>query len=216
MFTAHIRREGRLIAGNPAAFITPFVFYLIILVVFPIVVELSRDEIHRMVGALIWFAIALSFLSLMPRIFFDDIRQGVLDQIKVHQGDLKQYVMAKLIVMFIAVFGPVLLALPFVGMLYELAPWQLGNLFAAIVAGGIIMTSLGALLMALSVGLESEQALVAVLYLPLLVPVLILGALALDSLSGRLSIELLVAGAMAMMAFSVDLNDYILRVMLYE
>lgn len=210
------KREWQLISANPTLYMAPFIFYLIIMTLLPVFVKLHVNEQKQFVSVLIWFALGLSFLSLLPHVYKEDRRAGILDQIKVMHGDMNSYLIAKCSAIWLTVFLPMVLTLPVIGVLYQFTAIELVTLMIAVISGGFIMTVLGMLLMIIALGLESQQAILSIMYFPLLVPVIVLGAMSLDPMAYAVSIKLLIGGALLMMAIVIPCCNYVMRVMLYE
>lgn len=210
------KREGKLIAATPSLYIAPFVFYLIMMTLMPTFMNLKGNDLKQLIAVLIWFALGISFLSLLPHIYRDDKTSGILDQIRVTKKDMSGYLTAKCTALWLSVFLPMILILPLLSILYQFSTDELLRLMLAVAAGGLIMTSLGMVIMIVAFGLESQQAIISILYLPLLVPVIVLGAMTLDPLAYQASIKLLVGSALLSIVMVVPSANYLLRVMLYE
>lgn len=210
------KREWQLIAANPSIYFAPFLFYVMMLTLLPVFMGLHQAEQKHFVSELVWFALGLSFIALLPHIYAEDRRIGILDQLFVAQGEFHSYITAKGLAIWCAVFVPMTCLMPLLHVMYGFSLFETTLLMVATLAGGVIMTALGLLLMIIAIGLETQQAILSIMYLPLMVPVIILGMMTLDPFAYSVSIKLLLGGALLLIAAIVPCCNYVMRVMLYE
>ena len=209
-------REWQCIYRQLSLYLAPAIYYLIILTIFPMLMNMHQSALHNMIATLIWIALSLSFMTIMPHLYWKDHRSGILAQIKLARGDLKTYLRVKLIVTWIAVFTPILIIFPIIAIMYDLSLNQVFALCLSILTGGILLTGMGMLLMATAIGLETQPAMLAVMYVPLLMPIMITGASVLDPITGKICLQVLVGSALALLSLIAPLCNYLLQVMLYE
>ncbi|GAB2180465.1 heme exporter protein CcmB [Denitratisoma sp. agr-D3] len=205
-FLALIRRDLQLAWRRPADLAAGLVFFVIVCSLFPLGVGPEGALLQRMAPGVLWVAALLaSFLSL-PRLFADDHRDGSLEQIALCGLPLPLAVAAKIFAHWLANGLPLALIAPLLGLQFQLPAESLGVLLLSLVLGGPLLSAIGAVGAALTLGLRSSGVLLALLVLPLYVPVLIFGAGAVDAVMAGLSpaphLSLLAAGTLAGLALA--------------
>ncbi len=149
----------------------------------------------------LWVAALLASLLSLPRLFAGDHADGTLEQIALSPYPLVALVAGKIIAHWLTTGLPVVLIAPLLGLQYALDGEALVVLVAALLIGTPILSLLGAIGAALTLGLRSSGSLLALLILPLYVPVLIFGAGAVDAartgLGPSAHLSLLGAGLLA-------------------
>ncbi len=170
------RREWRLKWQQPAEWLHPLVFFLLVLLLFPLALGAQPNLLARVGGAAVWIAALLSVLIGMEGLFRRDLDEGVLEQLVVQRVSLAQWALAKVIVHWLGsglvVALLALLALP----LFQLQAAQVQALVAGLLLGLPVLTLLAALGAALTVSLRGGGLLVPLIALPLQLPVLIFAA----------------------------------------
>ena len=127
---------------------------------------------------MIWIAAMLSSLAGFTRIFSEDVRCGWVDQVALSPLPLPLYVIAKAATHWVIGAVPMLLATPLMALMLYMDTSHLPALLLALVLGTGALTLLGVIGAALTEGARGGGGLMAVLVLPLAMPVLIFGALA--------------------------------------
>ena len=125
---------------------------------------------------MLWAAALLAALLSLERLFRDDREDGSLDQLMLGVLPLELVVLAKAAAHWLTAGLPLVVAAPALAVLLNLDAGGFAALVASLLLGTPILSLLGALGAALTVGLRRGGALVALLVLPLYVPVLIVGA----------------------------------------
>ncbi len=137
----------------------------------------------------------------LPRLFAGDHADGTLEQIALSPYPLEALVSGKILAHWITTGLPVALLAPILGVQYAMDGESLTVLAAALLLGTPILSLLGAIGAALTLGLRAGGSLLALLILPLYVPVLIFGAGAVDAVRAGLgataNLSLLGAGLLA-------------------
>ena len=143
----------------------------------------------------IWIAALLAILAGFDRLFAQDVRDGWLDQIALSQLGLGWYALAKAISHWLSAGLPLLIMTPLMAMMLNIPPQQWPPLLTALLIGSMGLTLLGVIGAALAEGARRGTALMALLILPLAVPLLIFGTLASQSDRGIISPHLMLLGA---------------------
>jgi heme exporter protein B len=134
----------------------------------------------------LWVASLLASLLSLPRLFATDHADGTLEQIALSPYALEALVSGKIAAHWLTTGLPVVLLAPMLGLQYYMDGESLTVLAAGLLIGTPILSLLGAIGAALTLGLKGGGGLLALLILPLYVPVLIFGAGAVDAVRAGL------------------------------
>ena len=185
--------------------VQPLIFFVVVAALFPLGVSPDPDLLRQMGGGVIWVgALLASFMSL-ELLFRSDYDDGGLDQMLLSSSPLMVLVVAKLSAHWLLSGLPLLAISPVLGTLYDLPSQSLWILFITLALGTPVLTLVGGIGTALTVGLKRGGALLALLVLPLYIPVLIFGAQAVSTAGTGLPVtgQLYVLGAFLALALSL-------------
>jgi len=157
-------------------------FYVIVVSLFPLAATPDRGLLAAMAPAVLWVAALLASLLSLPRLFAADLVDGTLEQIALSPYPLAALVSGKIAAHWLTTGLPVVLLAPLLALQYELDAEAITVLSAGLLLGTPILSLLGAIGAALTLGVRGAGSLVALLILPLYVPVLIFGAGAVDAM----------------------------------
>ena len=151
-------------------------FFVVTASLFPLAVG-PQPELLRAIGpGLIWVSALLAAMLSLPRLFTADYLDGTLEQMVLLAQPLSVLVLAKIFAHWLTSGVPLALIAPLLGMQFGLPPGSLLVLAAALVLGTPVLSLIGGIGAALTLGLRGGGALLALLVLPLYIPVLIFGA----------------------------------------
>jgi len=172
--------------------------YVIVDSLFPLATTPERTLLATMGPGVLWVAALLASLLSLPRLFAADFADGTLEQIALSPYPLPALISGKILAHWLTTGLPVALMAPLLGLQYAVEGEGLAVLMLALLIGTPILSLLGAIGAALTLGLRAGGSLLALLILPLYVPVLIFGAGAVDAVRAGLgataNISLLGAG----------------------
>jgi heme exporter protein B len=154
------------------------VFFLAVVAVFPFGVGPDLALLSRIGAAVLWIAALLASLLGLDRLFASDAEDETLDLVIVSGEPLFVYVLGRVAGHWIATTLPVVIAAPILGLLLNIEPLAMGAVALTLLVGTPALTLIGAVGSALTAGLPRGGLLIAVLVLPLTVPVLIFGVAA--------------------------------------
>jgi heme exporter protein B len=173
-------------------------FYVIVVSLFPLATTPERTLLATMGPGVLWVAALLASLLSLPRLFAGDYADGTLEQIALSPYPLAALVSGKILAHWFCTGLPVTLLAPLLGVQYAMDGEALMILTLTLLLGTPILSLLGAIGAALTLGLRAGGSLLALLVLPLYVPVLIFGAGAVDAVRAGLgasaNLSLLAAG----------------------
>ncbi|MDE3011457.1 MAG: heme exporter protein CcmB [Pseudomonadota bacterium] len=181
MFLGLLRRDLLLVYRRRADAVTVLVFFSIVVSLFPLGVGADPNLLRLLGGGVVWVAALLASLLSLNRLFAADHADGTLEQILLSPLPLPLTALAKVTAHWIATGIPLTLMAPVLGMQFGLDGDGLLVLSAGVLLGTPVLSLVGAVGAALTLGLRGGNLLVALLILPLNIPVLILGAGAVDA-----------------------------------
>lgn len=205
MMRRQISREWTLFKRQPQVVVNASLFFLMVLVFFPLSMPSDPNVLRTVSPGLVWIALLLAFLLSADRLFQEDYDDGVIEQWLVSGDPLTLYVGVKIGVYWIGHVIPILLLCPILAFLFSFNVNETLVLMGSICFGTPAMGSLCGLAAACNTGFLHKGMLMALMVLPLTLPLLILGsgtlAAAMQGLpiSGYLAILL----AMSMLSFSI-------------
>jgi heme exporter protein B len=156
-------------------------FYVIVVSLFPLAASPDRNLLSTIGPGVLWVAALLASLLSLHRLFASDYADGTLEQIALSPYPLVALVFGKIVAHWLTTGLPVVVLAPLLGLQYAMDSEALVVLTAALALGTPILSLLGAIGAALTLGLRASGSLLALLILPLYVPVLIFGAGAVDA-----------------------------------
>jgi heme exporter protein B len=163
-------------------------FYVIVVSLFPLAMTPEPTMLASMGPGVLWVAALLASLLSLPRLFAADHADGTLEQIALSPYPLAALVSGKILAHWLTTGLPVVLLAPLLGVQYAMDGESLAVLAAALLLGTPILSLLGAIGAALTLGLRAGGSLLALLILPLYVPVLIFGSGAVEAMRAGLAV----------------------------
>ena len=181
---------------------TALLFFVVVASLFPLGVG-AQPELLRSIGpGVIWVAALLSSLLSLGRLFSADHADGTLEQMLLGAAPLGVVVAAKGLAHWLVAGLPLVFIAPLLALQYDIAADLYGVLALSLLLGTPVLSLIGAIGAALTLGLRGGGVLLALLVLPLYVPVLILGAGSVDMAAAGLAPDgqLLILGALLVLA----------------
>lgn len=175
VFGLLVVREARLLFRRPAELANPLVFFAIVIALFPLAIGPESEQLRTLAPGLIWVAALLAVLLSLDGLFRSDFEDGSLEQWVVSPHPLALLVLAKVLAHWLLTGLSLVLLAPVFALMLGL-PWGcIPDLLWSLLLGTPVLSLLGAVGAALTVGLKRGGLLLALLILPLYIPVLILG-----------------------------------------
>jgi heme exporter protein B len=173
---ALMARDLRLLWRRRGDALQPALFALLVVVLFALALGADKPQLARAAGAVLWVAVLLSGLLSLDTLFRGDADDGSLEQWMLAPVPLAWLVLVRTAMHWATTALPLLLATPLLAQLLFLPRGELPVLLASLALGTPLLSLLGAVVAALTVGMRRSGILVALLALPLYVPVLVFGA----------------------------------------
>jgi len=210
-----LRRDLLLAARRRSGVFTVILFFVIVSSLFPLGVGPDPALLRMIAPGVIWVAALLASMLALHRVFAADHADGTLEQMLLGATPLGVTVAAKVAAHWLASGLPLVLIAPLLALQFDLDQKSLGTLVVSLALGTPVLSLIGAIGAALTLGLRGGGALLSLLVLPLYVPVLIIGAGAAEAAGSGLGGEaqllllaafLVTAGAFAPWATAVALR----------
>ncbi len=204
-FLGVLRRDLLLAVRGRAELALPLLFYLLVATLVPLAVSPDAATLAGLAPGLLWVAALLATLLSLDRLFRSDFEDGSLDLLLLSPAPLPLLVCAKVLAHWLVTGLPLLLVSPLLALVLALPGRALGTLAASLALGTPVLSLLGAVGVALTVGVRRGGGLLALLVLPLYVPVLVFGANAVSAAGDGLPVtgQLYMLGAFLALAASL-------------
>jgi heme exporter protein B len=181
---------------------TALLFFVIVASLFPLGVGAEPNLLRAVAPGVIWVAALLSTMLSLGRLFAADHADGTLEQMLLGSTPLGVLVAAKALAHWLASGLPLVAIAPLLALQYDLPASLYGVLALSLLLGTPVLSLIGAIGAALTLGLRGGGVLLSLLVLPLYVPVLIIGAGSVDMAAAGLAPQgqLQLLGAMLVVA----------------
>ena len=170
------RRDLLLAARKPADAATPLLFFAIVVSLFPLGVGPDPMVLRTMAPGVLWVAALLATLLSLDRLFAADYADGTLELLALSPQPLASLVFAKIAAHWVTTGLPLLLLSPLLAIQLNLPVEAQDTLLLALLLGTPVLSLIGGIGAALTLGLRGGGVLVSLLVLPLYTPILIFGA----------------------------------------
>jgi heme exporter protein B len=180
-----IRRDLLLAARRRGDWLTSQFFFVMVVSMFPLGIGAEPALLRMVAPGVVWVAALLASLLSLSRLFADDHRDGSLEHMLLSPQPTVLLTLGKCLAHWLIYGIPLLVIAPVLGIQFALTGEAIGVLVASLLIGTPILSLLGSVGAALTLGLRGGGVLLTLLILPLYVPALIFGAGAVDgALSG--------------------------------
>ncbi len=201
-FIALLKRDLTLAARRRGDWLNPLAFFVMVVTLFPLGVGPDGDLLREIAPGVIWVAALLATLLALDGLFRADYDDGSLEQLILSPQPWSVLVLAKVLAHWLITGLPLLCLSPLLAVVMQLPAKALPALLASLMLGTLTLSLIGAIGAALTVGLRRGGVLLALLVLPLFIPVLIFGSSSVIAASQGFAIEaqLSLLGALFMFA----------------
>ena len=175
-FLAVFLRDLRLALRRRVEALLPVVFFLVAISLFPLGVGPEPQVLREIAAGIVWVSALLASMLSVSSLYASDHADGSLEQMMLsgHSGTL--IAAAKAAAHWTVTGAPLVLAAPLIGLMLGMSPQAIGALLASLLLGTPILSLLGGMGAALTLGLRSAGVLLILLIVPLSIPALIFGA----------------------------------------
>jgi heme exporter protein B len=169
--------------------LTTLFFFVIVVSLFPLGIGPEPELLKKIAPGVLWVAALLSTLLGLPRLFAADHLDGTLEQMALSPSPLALLIAGKILAHWLLCGLPLVLLAPLLGLQFALEGQTLFILSLSLLLGTPLLSLIGAMGAALTLGVRGGGVLLALLVLPLYIPTLIFGAGAVEAQSAGLGVE---------------------------
>ena len=204
-FLAIVRRDVRLAFRQGTDTLMTLAFFVIAVVLFPFGVGPEPNVLARIGGGVVWVAALLASMLALERLFQTDYEDGGLELLALAPMPLQIVVLAKVLAHWLATGLPLAVVAPMLGVLMNVPPDVFPVLVAALLLGTPTLSLIGAIGAGLILGARRGGVLLALLVLPLFIPVLVFGVSAVEVVAQGFSpkASLLILGGLLLAALAL-------------
>ena len=184
---AVVARDLLVVMRNKSDAGNTVLFFVIVTSLFPLGIGPETAMLRSIAPGVVWVAALLASMLALPRLFSADHADGTLEQLVLLPHPLGLLVGGKVFAHWLVCGFPLVLIAPLLGLQFGLEPDAVSMLMLTLALGTPVLSLLGAVAAALTLGLRASGVLVPLIVLPLCVPVLIFGAGAVDAVASGLS-----------------------------
>lgn len=175
-FVCIVRRDLILAMRRRTEFLTTLFFFVIVVSLFPLGVGTEKEILRHLGPGVVWVAALLASMLALERLFANDYADGTLEQMLLTPQPLFTLVLGKVFAHWLLTGVPLVLIAPLIGLQYGLPDAALGVMMLSLLVGTPVLSLIGAIGAALTLGLRSGGVLLSLLVLPLYVPILVYGS----------------------------------------
>jgi heme exporter protein B len=150
-------------------------FFVIVVSLFPLGIGPEREILRTIAPGVVWVAALLASMLSLGRIFGNDYQDGTLEQLLLTPQSTYLIVMGKILAHWLVSELPLVIIAPLLGLQFGLSQNSLAIVVVSLLLGTPVLSLIGSIGAALTLGLRAANVLVALLVLPLYIPVLIFG-----------------------------------------
>lgn len=205
-FQALLKRDLTLAFRHRAEIANPLLFFVLVTALFPLGIGPDPAVLKTVGPGIIWVAALLAALLSLDSVFKSDFEDGTLEQIMMSPHPLSVLMLAKVLVHWLITGLPLLMVAPLLGMFLGLSGIEIKALMITLALGTPVLSMIGAIGVALTVGLRRGGMILSLLVLPLYIPVLIFSASAVNAAGAGLVISGHLSLLAALLMLSISLS----------
>ena len=186
-FAVLVARDLRLAARRRVDVFLPIAFFTVAVSLFPLGVGPEPQILRQIAPGVVWVAALLAAMLSVTQLYAADHADGSLEQMMLVPGARLSIALAKAVSHWLVTGLPLVVASPVFGLLFDMSPEAIAALIAGLLLGTPVLSLLGGLGAALTIGLRSGAVLLILIIVPLCIPVIIFGAGAVSAVDAGLS-----------------------------
>lgn len=176
MFWLVCRRDLQVAFRRSGDIVNPLAFFVIVTALFPLALSPDREVLRTLGPAVLWIAALLATLLSLNALFRADIEDGTMEQLVIGPHPLAAIMLGKTLAHWLLSGLPLIVLAPVLAVTYHLPLDGVRALCVTLLLGTPTLSLLGSIGAALTAGVRQSGGLLALLVLPLMMPVLIFGA----------------------------------------
>jgi heme exporter protein B len=188
-FFAIIRRDLVLALRRRSEIANPLLFFILVITLFPLGIGAQPNLLTSIAPGIIWVSALLASMLSLDSLFRSDFDDGSLEQILLSPHPASILVLGKIIAHWLVTGLPLLLISPLLAVFLGLPNQSIAVLLLTLLLGTPVLSLIGAIGVALTVGLRRGGMILSLLVLPLYVPVLIFASNAVSMAAGGMPVS---------------------------
>ena len=189
IFFTLVMRDLRLALRRKSEVLSAMFFFVVVAALFPLAIGPEPAMLRQIGPGVLWVGALLASMLALARLFEVDHRDGALEQMLLSPHPLWLLVLGKITAHWLLCGLPLVILAPVLGLQFNLSPDALSVLCLSLLLGTPVLSCVGAIGAALTLGLRGGGVLISLLVLPLYVPVLVFGAGAVQALDSGLGAQ---------------------------
>ena len=174
-FMAYLRRDLQLGIRNKSDLVKPLIFFLLVSALVPLAIAPEAERLSQLAPGIIWIFAVLATLLSVERLFSDDLQDGSLEQMLMSPNLLIMPILGKITAHWVVIGLPLTLLSPVIGVWFSLPAIAVMPMMLSLAIGTAVLSLIGAVGAALTLPRQGG-VLLALLVMPLYMPVLIFGS----------------------------------------
>ncbi|NCP65620.1 MAG: heme exporter protein CcmB [Paraglaciecola sp.] len=202
---ALLYREFALAYRQRSELLQPLIFFVMVISLFPLAVGPAPQTLQMIGPGVIWVAAILSSLMGLERMFRDDYHDGSLEQLLISSRSLSLLSLTKVLAHWLSSIVPLIVLSPLLALFLHLSVEMYWALLATLLLGTPVISLVGAIAVGLTVGLSRGGVLLALLLVPVFIPLLIFATSAVNAAAMQLPYtgHLAIIAAMLLLALAL-------------
>lgn len=178
---AVLQRDLRLAMRRKSEVLTAVFFFVVVASLFPLAIGPEPDVLRKIAPGILWVGALLASLLSLARLFAADYQDGTLEQMALSPTPMPLLVAAKVLAHWLLSGLPLALLSPVLALQFDLDSATMWVLFSSLLLGTALLSFLGAVGAALTLGVRGGEVLLSLLVLPLYIPALVFGSGAVEA-----------------------------------
>ncbi len=200
-----LKRDLTLSIRRRAEAVNPLLFFVIVITLFPLGVGARPQLLQAIAPGVIWVAALLATMLSLDSMFRSDFEDGSLEQLLLSAHPVSVLVLAKVGAHWLVTGAPLMLVAPLLAALLGLPSQGMLTLLITLLLGTPVLSLIGAIGVALTVGLRRGGIILSLLVLPLYVPILIFASNAVELAATGISVTPQLSLLAALLALALTL-----------
>jgi heme exporter protein B len=202
---ALLYREFALAYRQRSELLQPLIFFVMVISLFPLAVGPAPQTLQMIGPGVIWVAAILASLMGLERMFRDDYHDGSLEQLLISGRSLSLLSLTKVLAHWLSSIVPLIVLSPLLALFLHLSVDMYWALLATLLLGTPVISLVGAIAVGLTVGLSRGGVLLALLLVPVFIPLLIFATSAVNAAAMQLPYtgHLAIIAAMLLLALAL-------------
>ena len=207
-WTQIFKRDLLIAFRRRSEIIHPIIFFVMVISLFPLAIGDDKVLLQKIAPAIIWVTALLATMLSLDNLFRSDFEDGSLEQMTLLKTPLSFLVTAKITAHWVITGLPLILITPLLAVLLYMPSELISMLLLTLLLGTPILSLIGAVGIALTVGLRQGGVILSLLIIPLYIPVLIFATLALQNVEQGFSAEAQLAMMLAILVLAITLSPF--------